>query len=193
MKIPIIDLTLNNLENLYAQNEWSDHFKLVVWPRSLFWLGLKEQFEDYNLDWKIHFTPENMHNNFISMHVKDAKEVFNFYFQVPLVEKLSFNLFLGDNTYNFFEIQPLLISKGVIKENEFPIKATSTILPHLSLSTANSKYDKGILWSVNKQNYSEVVKNDPLINLLVQVFKKFVPALEKVISNEWSLKNESSN
>ena len=188
MKIPIIDLTLDNLKKLKAENDWSDHFNLVVWPRALFWLGLKEQFKEHALlDWKIHFTPDNMHNNFISMHVRDEKDVFNFYFQVPLVEKLSFNLYLGDSTYNFFEIHPFLISQGIIGKDEYEIQATSTILPHLVLSSANSKYDKGTLWKIEETNYQEIVKHDPVINLLVVNFKKFVIPLQKIINGEWMM------
>ncbi|GAF02493.1 hypothetical protein [Saccharicrinis fermentans] len=188
MKIPIVDLNLVNVKELKAQNEWSDHFKLVVWPRILFWLGLKELFVDHKqLDWKIHFTPDNMHNNFISMHIVDEKEVFNFYFQVPLVERLSFNLYLGDNTYNFFEIHPALIAKGVIKKEEIEIGATSNILPHLVLSTSNSKYDKRILWDIDEDNYCKLVKYDPIINLLNANFIRFIPPLKKIIDNEWKL------
>ncbi len=188
MKIPIIDLTLENLNKLKEQNDWSDHFKLVVWPRALFWLGLKELFNDYSsLDWKIHYTPENMHNNFISMHINDPKNVFNFYFQIPLVEKMSFNLYLGDNTYNFFEIHPFLISMGVIEKEEFDIKATSTVLPHLVLSTPISKYDKGTLWNIDENNYLEAVKIDSLINLLTLNFRKFIKPLEKIIKGDWIL------
>ncbi|MGQ1784422.1 MULTISPECIES: hypothetical protein [unclassified Saccharicrinis] len=188
MKIPIVDLTLENLKKLRQQNDWSDHFKLVVWPRTLLWLGLKELFADYkSLDWKIHFTPENMHNNFISMHVKDEKEVFNFYFQVPLVEKLSFNLYLGDSTYNFFEIHPALIAMGTMKKDEIEIQATTSVLPHLVLSTPNSKYDKGTLWEINEENYLYLVKNDALINLLTSNFKRFIPSLKKIIDSEWNI------
>ncbi|WP_066627924.1 hypothetical protein [Labilibacter marinus] len=188
MKIPIVDLSLDNLIKLKTENDWNDHFNLVVWPRTLFWLGLKEQFAEYeSLNWKIHFTPNNMHNNFISMHVTDPNEVFNFYFQVPLVEKLSLNLYLGDNTYNFFEIHPFLVSKGVIKPDEPEIKATSTILPHLLLSSTNTKYEKKTLWDIDTDNCLEIVKTDPIINLLIQRFKQYVPPLKKIISSEWAL------
>ncbi|TLX74043.1 hypothetical protein E9993_13155 [Labilibacter sediminis] len=192
MKIPIIDLTLENALALRDKNDWSDHFKLIVWPRMLVWLGLKEQFKDeQNIEWKIFYSPDNMHSNMISIHIKDPNNTFNFYFQVPLVQKLSLNLYLGDSTYNFFEIHPLLISKGIIKENEIPIQATSTILPHLVLSTENSKYDKEVLWKINQENYTQAVKNDPIINLLTMSFKKYIAPLKKIIYNEWNLQKSS--
>ncbi len=189
MKIPIIDLSLENLIELKEKHDYSEHFKLVVWPRALVWLGLKEQFKEFDtLHWKIHYTPENMHNNMISMHIGDPDEQkFNFYFQIPLVQKLSFNLYLGDSTYNFFEIHPLLIEKGVIKKDEIPIQATSTILPHLVLSDSESKYQKAVLWKINEENYKEQVKNDPLINLLLINFKRFIPPLQNIINGEWML------
>lgn len=188
MKIPIVDLTLENIFILKEKNEWSDHFNLVVWPRILVWLGLKEQFKEINsLDWKIYYSPDNMHNNMISMHLKDPNKVFNFYFQVPLVQNLSFNLYLGDSTYNFFEIYPLLLSKGVVKKDELPLKATSTILPHLVLSTQNSKYNNETLWKVNDVNYSLIMQNDALINLLTYNFKRFIPPLQKIINSEWRI------
>ena len=121
------------------------------------------------------------------MHVHDPRQVFNFYFQIPLVEKLSFNLYLGVSTYNFFEIHPLLMKKGLIEKEEFQIKATSSTLPSLVLSTSNSKYDKSTLWKINEQNYSDMVKHDPIINLLTLNFKRFVPALIKIIEGEWKL------
>ncbi len=188
MKIPIIDFTIENLNTLKSQNEWNDHFNLILWPRLLFWLGLKEHFSDYKaLDWKIHYTPENMHNNFISMHIRDDNDRFNFYFQVPLVQKLSFNLYLGDNTYNFFEAHPMLISKGVIKKEEYKIGATSSILPHLVLSNTNHRYSQHCLRKINEVEYINLTKNDPLINLLIQNFKKFIPPLDKIIKGEWIL------
>lgn len=159
MKIPIIDLSLDNVLKLKQENDWNDHFKLILWPRILTWLGLKEQFNSLeSLDWKIHYTPENMHNNFISMHIKDEKDTFNFYFQVPLVQNLSFNLYLGDNTYNFFETYPLIIKNNLISEDEYKVKATSTILPHLLLSSANHKYSRDCLMKINDKNYLELTK-----------------------------------
>ncbi len=188
MKIPIIDLTFENIQILKEQNDWSDHFNLVVWPRLLIWLGLKDQFADNNdIKWMVHYTPDNMHNNFVSMHVIDPDETFNFYFQVPLVQNLSFNLYLGDSTYNFFEIYPRIISEGIIKEEEYKIQATSTILPHLVLSTANSKYERKVLMEINEDNYMTIVKNDPLINLLILNFNKFIKPLQKIITGEWKL------
>ncbi|SMO84664.1 hypothetical protein SAMN06265379_109108 [Saccharicrinis carchari] len=188
MKIPIEPLTLDTLRNLKEHNDWNDHFRLVVYPRILFWLGLKKQFEEYaSLDWKIHFTPDNMFNNFVSMHVKDPRHVFNFHFQIPLVEKLSFNLFLGDSTYNFFEIHPLLIKMGLIQKDEYQIKATSATIPRLVLSTQNSKYDKSTLWKIDEKNYADIVRHDPLINLLTSSFKKFVPPLVKIIEGDLKL------
>lgn len=189
MKIPIIDFTLNNLHQLRQQNDWSDHFNLILWPRILIWLGIKEQFKEYtSLNWMIHYTPDNMHNNFISAHIKDDHNTFNFYFQIPLVEKLSFNLYLGDSTYNFFEIYPILLSKGIIKKDEYKLRATSTILPHLVLSTANSKYEKSTLYKINEKNYLTITQTDPLINLLTVNYKKFIPPLKKIIQGEWLLK-----
>ncbi len=188
MKIPIIDLTLENVQKLKLENEWSDHFNLILWPRILVWLGLKEHLnENRDLSWKIHYTPENMHNNFVSMHVNDPNETFNFYFQIPLVQNLSFNLYLGDSTYNFFEIHPYLISKGVINKDAFKIEATSTILPHLVLSTPRSKYDRKLLMEITEENFVELTKNDPLINLLISNFNKFIPPLQNIISGNWKL------
>ncbi len=188
MKIPIIDFTLENIQKLKEDNDWSDHFNLILWPRLLVWLGLKEQFSDYKeLSWKIHYTPENMHNNFVSMHIQYPNETFNFYFQVPLVQNLSFNLYLGDNTYNFFEIYPRLISEGIFKEEDYKVAATSTILPHIVLSTPNTKYDRRMLMEISEENYTELTKNDPLINLLILSFNKFIQPLQKVISGEWKL------
>ena len=188
MKIPIIDFTLKNIQQLKEQNSWSDHFNIILWPRILVWLGLKEQFSDnQNIKWMIHYTPENMHNNFISMHIIDPNNTFNFYFQVPMVQNLSFNLYLGDSTYNFFEIHPLILNKGVIKKDEYKLEATSAILPHLVLSTPNSKYDRGTLLKINEENYIELTKTDPLINLLTLNFRKFIPPLQKIITGEWQL------
>ena len=188
MKIPIIDFTLENALKLKEQNHWSDHFNLILWPRILVWLGLKELFTDHNdIKWMIHYTPENMHNNFISMHIIDPNNTFNFYYQVPLVQNLSFNLYLGDSTYNFFEIHPLLLTKEVIKKDEYKLEATSAILPHLVLSTPNSKYDRGTLLKINEDNYKDLTKHDPLINLITMNFKKFISPLQKIINGEWAL------
>ncbi len=188
MKIPIIDLTIENIQKLREQNDWNDHFNLVVWPRLLIWLGLKAQFEDVeDLSWKVHYTPDNMHNNFVSMHINDPGKTFNFYFQIPLVQNFSFNLYLGDSTYNFFEIYPRIISEGIIKEEEYKIKATSTILPHIVLSTPQSKYERKVLMEINEENYHTMIKNDPLINLLLLNFNKFMKPLQKIISGEWKL------
>ncbi len=188
MKIPIIDLTWANVQKLKTENDWSDHFNLILWPRILIWLGLKEQFsENKNLKWMIHYTPDNMHNNFISMHIIDPADKFNFYFQCPMLEKFSLNLYLGDNTYNFFEAHPLLLEKKVIKENEYQVAATSTILPHLVLSTPNSMYSRDILYTINESNYLDLTKYDPIINLLTFNFNKFISPIQKIINGEWKL------
>ncbi len=192
MKIPIIDLTLENIQKLKAENDWSDHFNITLWLRLLIWLGLKEQFADKKeLKWMIHYTPQNMHNNFVSMHIVDPADKFNFYFQCPLVEKFSLNLYLGDNTYNFFEAHPLLMEKNVFKDGEYPIAATSTILPHLVLSTKVSKYTKDCLYHIDESNYIELTKTDPFINLLTLNFNKFITPIQKIINGEWKLNEES--
>lgn len=46
MRIPIQALNIENLLTLKEHNDWNDHFKIVVWPRLLFWLGLTEQFSE---------------------------------------------------------------------------------------------------------------------------------------------------
>ncbi|WP_068471584.1 hypothetical protein [Saccharicrinis aurantiacus] len=188
MKIPQIDFTLANLTQLKEENSWNDHFTITLWPRLLNWLGIIEQFKDYaNIEWRLHYTPNNMHSNMLSAHIIDPNKTFNFYFQIPLKQNFQFNLYLGDNTYNFFEIHPFLVHKGVISNSEPKIEATSSILPHLVLSTENSKYQRATLMKINSDNYISITKNDPLINLLVLNFSKFIAPLNKIISGEWQL------
>jgi hypothetical protein len=188
MKIPLKDFTLKNVQKIKQNNKWNDHFNFILWPRILVWLGLMEQFNDIkSVQWKIHYSPNNMNNNMISIHIQDPNKVFNFHFQIPLIQKLNFNLFLGDSTYNFFEAHPLLLSNGIMKPNEFPIKATSNILPHLLLSTPVNKYNPKTLQVINENNYLQLTKHDALINMLTYHFKKFIPALENIIKGVWCL------
>jgi hypothetical protein len=188
MKIPLKNFTLENVKKIKQHNEWNEHFNVILWPRILVWLGLKEQFIDIeSIQWKIHYSPDNMNNNMISIHIKDPERVFNFYFQIPLIQKLNFNLFLGDNTYNFFEAHPLLLSNRIIKPNEFPVKASSNILPHLQLSTHVNKYNPQALIKINEINFKQLTKHDALINMLTYHFKKFIPALENIINGAWHL------
>ncbi len=188
MKIPQLSFTLSNLKKLKEENEWSDHFNIILWPRILNWLGLAELFSEHQeIDWRIHYTPDNMHSNMISAHIIDPNNTFNFYFQIPLKQKLQLNLYLGDSTYNFFEVYPILEHKGIITQSTPPVEATSTILPHLVLSGNNNKYAQEIIRAIDETNYSKLVTTDPLINLITKQFNKYIPVLQKIINGEWQL------
>ncbi len=188
MKIPQIPFTLKEVQKLKAENDWNEHFNIILWPRILNWLDLSELFnEKKELEWRMHYTPNNMHSNMISAHIIDPNNTFNFYFQIPLKQKLQVNLYLGDSTYNFFEIYPLLKYKGIITDENPPVGATSTILPHLILSGNHNVYAQETIENINENNYSEITKNDPLINLLVHHFNKYIPVLQKIINGEWKL------
>ncbi len=172
---------IDQLQDLYAG--YDDHFNLVAAPRIRLFLKMKEIINNNHLLWTIKYSPVNKPENEIRASVVDPNKKFHFYFAIPLSQKFELKLFLGDNTFNFFEAHPFLIQKEIIKKDEFNVSATLNTLPHLILSDKIQRIDRTLLESEVKM---ESVKESELFLLIETMIKRFTPSLVKIVNNEWA-------
>ncbi len=95
------------------------------------------------------------------------------------------HLYLGDNTFNFFEAHPLLIQQGVIAEDEYAVAATVNTLPHLVLSGRGYRYETSLLTTAGYE--TEALQQSRLYILLKDAFDKFNKGLFSIIDGTYRL------
>ena len=156
-------------------------FENIALPRLKFINAIKEQLAAHdNLEWNIKLSPVNRAENNVTISLVDDRKKFHFFYVIPLSLRLNVHLFLGDNTFNFFEAHPLLLKASVIKEGEFPVEATMNTLPHLVLTT---KADKFEMSNLRKNELTpDEVKSSSLCQLLEKAFLRFNQPLFDIIN-----------
>ncbi|MCG8579198.1 MAG: hypothetical protein MI866_04745 [Bacteroidales bacterium] len=171
------------LKQRFAGNE---QFEIIALPRLNFIYAVKQQLKDFNnLEWNIKFSPVNRSENRVTISLVDDRKKFHFFYVIPLSLRLSVHLFLGDNTFNFFEAHPLLLEKGIIKEGEYPVDATMNTLPHLILSAPKDKFEMAVLSKpvLNEEN----IRQSSLYKLLNTAFERFNSPLFGIINGSYQL------
>ncbi|WP_439184368.1 hypothetical protein [Carboxylicivirga taeanensis] len=173
---------ISALQQVFAADE---HFINIALPRIRLVNAVREVLGAEHLEWKVKYSPVNRSENCITVSLVDPRKKFHFYYAIPLSLRLSVHLYLGDNTFNFFEAHPLLIKQGVIAENEYPVEATVNTLPHLVLSSGGERYEHVLL---NRDEYSsEELKSTGMYRILSTAFEKFNGALFAVIDGTCQL------
>jgi hypothetical protein len=169
----------------YSQNE---HFQTVVWPRLVYWLRVKEQCDvDGRLIWTFRWSPVQVSRNEIAVSLPDSRGEFHFYYAIPLMQSLKVLLYLGDNTFNFFEAHPLLVQNGIVGETEFPVDATLNSLPCLVLSNAAITYPTGQMLEIAGQGIDWQGSVLDVSDRMTALFARFNPALDSIITGKWRL------
>jgi len=168
---------IDELANIYAED---DHFLSIVLPRLKYIDAVRQSFgKEGLLEWKIKYSPVNRSASCVRISLFDKQKKFHFYYEIPLSIGLHIHLYLGDNTFNFFEAYPLLIEHGTMLKDEFLVEATVNTLPHLVLTGKKEKYEQAIL---RKDDYSQqLISESKLYNLLEQFFSRFNKVLYQII------------
>lgn len=170
------------LNDLYSEDP---HFSNIVKVRLAFLNRIKDLFiEDINLEWQIHFSATHRSSNCVRIVLKDLQSKFAFYYQIPLLQRFELHLYLGNNTFNFFEAHPFLIKKNVMRADEYKVKATTQILPHLDLSSRKVNFQRAFMEeSLPLENLME----SQIYRKLNQAFGQFNEALFNIINSKWML------
>lgn len=183
-----LELSIESINSLVSKYHYSDHFVTIVEPRLRSLLYIKDVFpKTEQLEWNIVYAPVNKGSNSIKLSLIDPRKKFHFFYVIPLLHKFELNLFLGDNTFNFFEAHPLLIEKDVIQESDYKIAATLNTLPHLKLASATHSFDR-VLLEAKESPSIEVIKNCQIYRAISEAHHQFTPPLYKIITGEWMLK-----
>nr|WP_321408925.1 hypothetical protein [uncultured Carboxylicivirga sp.] len=134
------------IDQLCEQHKEDPHFATIALPRLRLLNKLQVFFiDEARLIWEIVYSPINKATNCVRIHLNDPNERFAFYFEIPLMQRFDLHLYLGNNTFNFFEAHPLLIEKKVIEKDEFEVKATNHTLPHLDLNVPKARFERPLL------------------------------------------------
>ncbi|WP_430810146.1 MULTISPECIES: hypothetical protein [unclassified Carboxylicivirga] len=173
---------LSTLEEKFAQDA---HFMSIALPRLKIIAAMADLLGDQRLEWKVKYSPVNRSANGVIISLKDPRKKFLFYYAIPLSLGLNVHLYLGDNTFNFFEAHPLLIKQGVIAAEEYPVAATVNTLPHLVLNDKNERYEQGLLRASHCTPAE--VQGSRLYKVLENAFAKFNPVLLAIIDGNMAL------
>jgi len=182
----MIDLSAESIDKLAEQYQDDVHFKHIAWPRLVFLLKIKALHSDMeHIEWSINYSPVNKANNSIRIQLQDPRGKFTFYYNIPILQRFQLQLYLGNNTFNFFEAHPLLIKKGVMQDDEFEIKATINTLPHLILSKNITRYDLDLL----KEGIVDTnkIEGSKVSRCIDMAFEQFNEALFNIINAKWLL------
>jgi len=183
-----LELTSTSIDLLANKYHYSDHFVTIVEPRLRSLLYIKDVLPETELlEWNIVYTPVNKASNCVQLSLIDGHKKFHFFYTIPLLHKFELNLFLGDNTFNFFEAHPLLIEKAIIQESDYKIAATLNTLPHLKLAESTRYYDRSLLEMKNMPASGDI-KECQIYKAIAKAHHHFTPPLYKIITGEWMLK-----
>ncbi|WP_430815396.1 hypothetical protein [Carboxylicivirga sp. RSCT41] len=181
-----IILSKEGIGVLSKRFEGNEHFESIALPRLIFINAVRQQLSaHHDLLWNVKFSLVNRSENCVSISLVDDRKKFHFFYVIPLSLRLNVHLFLGDNTFNFFEAHPVLLDKGVFKDGEYPVEATMNTLPHLILNGHSDKFEMGVLHQ--KVLSGDDVKQSSLYRLLSQAFERFNPALFDIINGTHQL------
>jgi len=182
-----LELSSKAINSLVSKYHYSDHFVSIVEPRLRSLLYIKDVLPETELlKWNIVYAPVNKGGNCVQLSLIDPRKKFHFFYVIPLLHKFELNLFLGDNTFNFFEAHPLLIEKEVIQESDYKISATLNTLPHLKLASATRSFDR-VLLEENEDPSTDTIKNSQIYRTISEAHQLFTPSLYKIINGEWML------
>ncbi|MBI9062730.1 MAG: hypothetical protein JEZ14_12155 [Marinilabiliaceae bacterium] len=182
-----LELSSESINALVSKYHYSDHFVTIVEPRLRSLLHIKDVLpETAQLEWTIVYAPVNKGGNCVQLSLIDPRKKFHFSYVIPLLHKFELNLFLGDNTFNFFEAHPLLIEKEVIQESDYKIAATLNTLPHLKLASATRSFDR-VLLEAKESPSIEAIKDCQIYRAISQAHLQFTTPLYKIINGEWML------
>ncbi len=180
------ELSPFGLESLRKAFENDEHFLGIALPRIQLIMAIKKELDASNsLIWKVKYSPVNRAENCITVSLPDERKKFHFYYAIPLSLRLNVHLYLGDNTFNFFEAHPLLIQQGIIAENEYPVDATVNTLPHLVLSSRSDRFETSLLMATDYA--SEELRKSTLYRLLSEAFTTFNQPLSSIINGTYRL------
>lgn len=180
------ELNTTGLDELRSAFSHDEHFQSIAWPRIRLINAIKDELEGAGeLVWRVKYSPVNRAGNGIVISLPDERRKFHFYYTIPLSLRLTCHLYLGDNTFNFFEAHPLLIEQGIISAEEFRVEATSNTLPHLVLSQSSDRYEQHLLAQAIYD--SQELRQSGLFQLLERSFKKFNQPLLSIINGTYQL------
>ncbi len=175
------------IASLAQEYHYSDHFVTIVEPRLRSLLYIKEVLPEADLlDWNILYAPVNKSRNCVQLSLIDPRKKFHFFYEIPLLQKFELNLFLGDNTFNFFEAHPLLMEKAVIEASDFKVSATLNTLPHLKLSPETPAFDR-VLLDTKDTPARKQVEDSQMFRTVSKAHQRFTKPLYKIINGEWML------
>jgi len=173
-----MNISEKEIDSLITRYADDAHFSNIVLPRLRVLLAVQKEMNS-NLIWTLNYSATNRMENCLNISLPDERQKFHFYYSIPLGLRLSIHLYLGDNTFNFFEAHPFLIKQGVISTDEYKVEATINTLPHLVLTQRSDKYEQALL---NKTDFSsQELKNSTLYKALQKAFEKFNPVLTQII------------
>ncbi len=175
----ILNLSHKCIDQLREEYAFDEHFLNIAEPRLRLLNAVKTQINN-DLVWTVNFSMTNKAENCVNISLPDERGKFHFYYSIPLVLNLSIHLYLGDNTFNFFEAHPLLLKQNVIKVDEYKIEATVNTLPHLVLTKRSDRYDRALLSEVEYE--IEQLTKSNVYTTLSTLFQKFNPVLKQVIN-----------
>ncbi|MCU4174986.1 hypothetical protein [Carboxylicivirga sp. N1Y90] len=181
-----LSFTAQSIDKLALQHKDDVHFTQIVKRRLIFLLKIKEVHSSVkDIEWTINYSPVNKGNNSIRITLNDPRNKFAFYYNIPLLQRFHLQLYLGNNTFNFFEAHPLLIEKGVMKDDEYEVKATINTLPHLLLSKNSTRYELNLLEEKLTDNSS--IESSKINQSIESAFRQFNQALFNIINTKWLL------
>ncbi|MCT4589176.1 MAG: hypothetical protein N4A71_15240 [Carboxylicivirga sp.] len=174
---PLNEGTLGELSSRFAEDE---HFTNIALPRLKLINAIRKKLVAYkNLEWNIKYSPTNRTENSVRISLFDERKKFHFFYVIPLSLGIQVHLYLGDNTFNFFEAYPLLLNNNVIKEEQFKVDATMNTLPNLVISKGKEKYERQLLEDADKD---DEVRASRLYVTLEAAFKIFNDSLFRIIN-----------
>jgi len=181
MKYPF---TAENIKKLSQEYSGNQNFILNTLPRLKILHTIKKSLNTIpNLYWHVEYNHTDVSMNRITIHHQNkANKDFNFFYEIPLSLKFELRVFLSNSSIHFIDLYNFLLEKGIIRKNQFPIKATYHTIPHFILNSETKYYDMRI---INKHSthddLNEYLIDEKVKNEIQSGFKIFNPIFDQII------------
>ena len=182
----IYTLNFENIEShkaVYSQNR---HFAEVIYPRLVILNNVRNSLKEHSdLTWEYSYEPDQNHNNFCAVRFREQNEFFHMQYSIPLFQKFQLNLFFGRDTESFFSAYQMLVEKGIIQKNEYPVSVGLKSLPSLIINRNVVGYNETTLNEIRNGNHKIV---DPAVKRIIkESFDLYNSSLLKIIRHKWPI------
>ncbi|MDQ2180051.1 hypothetical protein [Marinifilum sp. D714] len=181
----LLNLEKVNIKKAFELFAHNQNFTYTAYPRLITLYAIKKEFKHIpELEWNFEFDHVNVNKNRVIIEYRQNKsDNFSFYYEIPLSINFELRVFLAKSSIHFLDLYNFLMINGLIKENQFRLKAEYHTIPHFVINQKVKRYNTGILNKIKDNNdFDGLPVDDNIKNEIDLGFQFFNPIFNQILS-----------